>query len=101
MGELALAEFQAVMEAAQQVDADVTVFVEPLIELTAEFRTEFAAREIFLDLVIKHERNFVLEQMYLEFLRKTFPFLEEELELFTEVGGYFFFCKQHHDFRFT
>ncbi|CAG7786019.1 unnamed protein product [Allacma fusca] len=49
-----------------------------------ELKTEFVARELFLDLLRKHDRNFVLENMYLDFISDHFGFLNDEINYFRQ-----------------
>jgi len=79
-GEKALAMFEGVMELSEKTETDVTIFIEPFIELVWRFRGDARAKEIFENVCGKHYRNSILDKMYIVFLKEHFPHLKEVIQ---------------------
>jgi len=60
-------------------DFDVTIFIEPLIELLVQFRSKEEAKETFKRVCERYFGNGVLDELYLKFLRTYFPARRKEI----------------------
>jgi hypothetical protein len=72
-GENALSAFEGLLEVAKDCQAEITTFLDPLIELTMEYRSPTRARTLFRELVVQHYGNAFIEEAYVDFIKTYFP----------------------------
>jgi len=84
-GESALSTYERLLTESEELEADVTIILEPLTNLLLKYRGEDKAKDVLKNLTVRYFGNEFVENAYYRFLKLHYPFETEELEYCEKV----------------